>query len=114
MADMVSKGLAAAVLATIHLQRGWSFGECNKNITFSGISFSIVFTSILIPLLEKSESTRKVYCHAVNSSLWIRIMAQKYQRKRAEKATAMVARVKAVVEKKPNNADNEEESVNKL
>lgn len=113
MAGMVPKGLADAVLATIPLQKGLPYGEYIMNITFSVILFSIVFTSILIPLLEKSERTRKVYSHALNTSLWIRLMVNKYQQKRAEKAEAIAGRVKAEAEKKPNSPDNEEESVNK-
>ncbi len=113
MAGMVPKGLAAAVLATIPLQKGLPYGESIMNITFSVVLFSIVFTSILIPLLEKSEKTRSFYNNALNTSLWIRVMVSKYQQKRVEKAAAMAARVQKEAKENSDSSENEDESVDK-
>jgi len=54
MAVMVPKGLAAVVLASIPMQEGIIGGDIIKNITYGIIVFSIVFTSILVVLLEKT------------------------------------------------------------
>ena len=54
MAVMVPKGLAAVVLATIPLQQGVAGGEMIRNITYGVVLFSIVITSILVLLLEKT------------------------------------------------------------
>jgi cell volume regulation protein A len=55
MAVMVPKGLAAVVLATIPLQQGITGGEMIKNITYGVVLFSIVITSFLVLLLEKTK-----------------------------------------------------------
>jgi len=55
MAVMVPKGLAAVVLASIPLQQGVIGGEMIKNITYGVVLFSIVFTSFLVLLLEKTK-----------------------------------------------------------
>lgn len=60
MATIVPKGLAAAVLASIPLQQGVEDGELIQNVTYSIILFSIIATSILIFLLEKT-SFSKLY-----------------------------------------------------
>lgn len=83
MSAMIPKGLAAAVLATIPLQQGIPGGELIKNIVFSIVLFSIVFTSILIPLLEKSAVTQTFYTNSLNFNVWIRERIQKHQRNRA-------------------------------
>jgi len=54
MAVMVPKGLAAVVLASIPLQQGVIGGEMIKNITYGVVLFSIVITSFLVLLLEKT------------------------------------------------------------
>jgi NhaP-type Na+/H+ or K+/H+ antiporter len=54
MAVMVPKGLAAVVLASIPMQEGIVGGDIIKNITYGIIVFSIIFTSILVLLLEKT------------------------------------------------------------
>jgi NhaP-type Na+/H+ or K+/H+ antiporter len=54
---MVPKGLAAVVLASIPLQQGIIGGEIIKNITYGVVLFSIVFTSVLVILLEKTRLT---------------------------------------------------------
>ena len=54
MAVMVPKGLAAVVLATIPLQQGIAGGDIIKNVTYGVIVFSIILTSILVLLLEKT------------------------------------------------------------
>ena len=55
MAVMVPKGLAAVVLATIPLQQGIIGGEIIKNVTYGVVLFSIVLTSFLVLLLEKTK-----------------------------------------------------------
>jgi NhaP-type Na+/H+ or K+/H+ antiporter len=54
MATMVPKGLAAAVLASIPLQRGIEGGEFIQNVTYAVVFLSIVVNSLLIFLLEKT------------------------------------------------------------
>jgi len=51
---MVPKGLAAVVLASIPLQQGVSGGELIQNITYSVVLLSIVATSFLVLLLDKT------------------------------------------------------------
>ncbi|OGO01987.1 MAG: hypothetical protein A2Y90_01135 [Chloroflexi bacterium RBG_13_52_12] len=55
MAVMVPKGLAAVVLASIPFQQGVPGGETIKNVTYGIVLFSIVLTSILVLLLEKTK-----------------------------------------------------------
>lgn len=52
---MVPKGLAAVVLATIPLQQQVVGGETIKNITYGVILISIVMTSLLVLLIEKTK-----------------------------------------------------------
>ena len=54
VAIMVPKGLAAAVLAIIPLQAGIVGGELIKNVTYGVVLSSIVFTAIMLLLLEKT------------------------------------------------------------
>lgn len=54
LAIMVPKGLAVAVLAIIPLQAGVAGGELIKNVTYGVVLSSIVFTSIMLLLLEKT------------------------------------------------------------
>ena len=54
MAVMVPKGLAAVVLASIPLQQGVAGGEIIRDVTYGVVLFSIVITSILVLLLEKT------------------------------------------------------------
>ena len=61
MAGIVPKGLAAAVLATVPLQRGIPEGEIIQNVVFAVILFSIIFTSILVPVLEKNNAVSRFY-----------------------------------------------------
>lgn len=58
---MIPRGLAAAVLATMISQSGLAGSERVGNIVFSVIFFTIIFTSALVPLLEKSERFRRFY-----------------------------------------------------
>ncbi len=58
MAVMVPKGLAAVVLASIPLQQGVVGGELIKNITYSVVLLSIVMTSLLVLLLDKTALPR--------------------------------------------------------
>jgi len=85
MSSIVPKGLAAAVLATIPMQQGIPGGELIKDIVFSVILFSILFTSVLIPLIEKSKGLQDFYTNSLNFNMWIREKIQFYQQKRAEK-----------------------------
>ena len=57
VAIMVPKGLAAVVLASIPLQQEVIGGEIIQNITYGVVLFSIVFTSFLVVLLEKTRLT---------------------------------------------------------
>lgn len=61
MAGIVPKGLAAAVLATIPVQMGLDGGEMIQNVVFGVILFSIIFTSILVPVLEKNNALSRFY-----------------------------------------------------
>ncbi len=54
MAVIVPKGLAAAVLASLPLQQGIVGGELIQNVAFAVILFSIVLTSTLVFLLDKT------------------------------------------------------------
>ncbi len=51
---MIPKGLAAAVLATIPEQAGMPFGTEIKLITYSMVFLTILFTSIMILIVERS------------------------------------------------------------
>lgn len=55
MAIMVPKGLAAAVLASIPFQQGIIGGELIKNVTYGVVLLSIVMTSLLVLLLDKTK-----------------------------------------------------------
>jgi len=55
VAVMIPKGLAAVVLAYIPLQQGIAGGETIKNITYGVVLFSILLTSFLVILLEKTK-----------------------------------------------------------
>ena len=61
MSGIVPKGLAAAVLATIPLQKGIEGGAMIQNVVFAVILFSIVFTSILVPVLEHNNAISRMY-----------------------------------------------------
>ena len=61
MSGIVPKGLAAAVLATIPVQKGIEGGEMIQNIVFAVILFSIIFTSVLVPVLEKDNAISRFY-----------------------------------------------------
>ena len=54
MSVMIPKGLAAAVLASIPAQEGISGGELIRDVTYMVILSSIVVTSVIIPLLERT------------------------------------------------------------
>lgn len=61
MSIMVPKGLAAAVLASLPLQQGIEGGEFIRDITYAVILISIIFTCVLIPLVERSPTVRAIY-----------------------------------------------------
>ncbi len=54
MAAMAPKGLAAAVLASLALQQGVEGGEMIQNSTYAVVLFSIVLTSVLVFLQDKT------------------------------------------------------------
>lgn len=62
---MIPRGLAAAVLATVIAQTEslshLKGAEQITNIVFSVIFFTIIITSLFVPLLEKHDGFRKVY-----------------------------------------------------
>lgn len=60
MSCLVSKGLAAAILATMLTRIDVPGAEMVKNIVYSVIFFSIIVTCSLIPLAEKSEFFKKI------------------------------------------------------
>lgn len=113
MSGMVPKGLAAAVLATIPLQKGIPYGDYIMNITFSVILFSILFTSILIPLIEKSKTVQVFYDNSLNTNLWIRTSINNWQQKRAEKAAAAKKQSETNPQEITDTTDNEQKSVDK-
>ncbi len=61
MGVMVPKGLAAAVLAGIPLQKGIAGGQIIQDVTYSVVLISIIITSILIPLLDKHVRLKTIY-----------------------------------------------------
>lgn len=61
MSVLVPKGLAAAVLASLPFQQGIEGGEFIRDITYAVILISIVFSSVLIPLVEKSSFVSGIY-----------------------------------------------------
>ena len=63
---MIPRGLAAAVLATMISQSQLAGSERVSNIVFSVIFFTIIFTSALVPLLEKSKKFRKIYTKIIS------------------------------------------------
>lgn len=54
MAVVIPRGLTAAVLASIPFQQGVSGGEIIQNIAYAIILISIIFTSLLIFLIDKT------------------------------------------------------------
>ncbi len=57
---IIPKGLAAAVLASIPLQQGVVGGEVIQNLTYAVVLLSIIMTSVLIFLVDKTKLA-KVY-----------------------------------------------------
>lgn len=68
MSGIVPKGLAAAVLATIPVQYGMAGGETIQNIVFAVILFSITFTSVLVPILERENAIKRLYTKCFTSN----------------------------------------------
>ena len=60
MAVLNPKGLTAAVIATTAAETV-PHGTAIKNVVFSVILFSIVITSVLVPLIEKKKSVNRFY-----------------------------------------------------
>jgi hypothetical protein len=61
MAIMIPKGLAAVVLASIPVQQGIAGGETIQNVVYGVVLFSIVATSFLVLLMEKTGLTGLYY-----------------------------------------------------
>lgn len=55
MSVMIPKGLAAAVLASIPIQSGIAGGELIQNITYSVVFISILITSVMVFLIQKTK-----------------------------------------------------------
>lgn len=72
MAIMVPKGLAAAVLASIPVQMDVPGGETIKNVTYAVVLFSIIFTSILAPLVTRNRAVGVFYGWLVRASMFWR------------------------------------------
>ena len=54
---MIPRGLASAVLAAIPFQRGLEGGDVIQNIAYAIILFTIIMTTLLIPLIEKTSES---------------------------------------------------------
>lgn len=61
MSVMIPKGLAAAVLAGIPLQKGIAGGQTIQELTYSVILITIVISSVLIPLLKRYSRLNTIY-----------------------------------------------------
>lgn len=61
MSVMIPKGLAAAVLAGIPLQKGIPGGQVIQDLTYSIILITIILTSVLIPLLGRYKRLNAIY-----------------------------------------------------
>lgn len=90
MAVMVPKGLAAVVLASIPLQQGVVGGETIKNVTYGIVLFSIVITSILVLLLEKTPLPH-LYAWLISPSM------SKWGQKAASRPTDMAGQTGTVI-----------------
>ncbi len=58
IAVMIPKGLATAVLASIPFQQGVEGGELIRNIAYIMVLASIVLSSLLFPIVERTKSSR--------------------------------------------------------
>jgi len=119
MSTIVPKGLAAAVLATIPMQQGIVGGELIKDIVFSVILFSIVFTSVLIPVIEKSTGMQAFYTNSLNFNMWIREQIQNFQQRRAEKKAGKTGlkedkTANETGEEKPGDSAEKKDSANEV
>lgn len=61
MSVMIPKGLAAAVMAGIPLQKGIPGGQVIQDLTYSIILITIIITSVLIPLLGRYKRLNAVF-----------------------------------------------------
>ena len=73
---MVPKGLAAAVLASLPYQQGIEGGELIRDITYAVILFSIVFTSVLVPVLEKSSVASSIYGFLLRKNIVVKVVSR--------------------------------------
>ena len=110
MAIMVPKGLAAVVLASIPFQQGVIGGELIKSVTYGVVLLSIVMTSLLLLLLEKTSLSAlyvwffsldrqklSSYCHSVSSlSLPRPRLSDYYRRISSLPISEMPARIKTL------------------
>lgn len=72
MAIMVPKGLAAAVLASLPAQMGIPGGERIRSVTYAVVLFSIIFTSVLAPLVTRNRAVSVFYGWLVRVSVFWR------------------------------------------
>lgn len=91
MAAIFPKGLAAAVLATIPLQRGIVGGEFIMNVTFSIVLFSIIFTSVVIPMIDKVPAVRKFYEISFRLSSWLPLLIDTLRRDKIQPVEAGIS-----------------------
>lgn len=68
MSIMVPKGTAAAVLAGLPLQMGISGGALMQNMTYGVVAFSIVLTSTLVFLLERTSVSNEAPISGVDGA----------------------------------------------
>lgn len=102
MAIMVPKGLAAAVLASIPAQMGVPGGETIKNVTYAVVLFSIIFTSILTPLITRNRTINAFYGWLVRASIfWRRVPTETVPA--TEQQTALPIEDNANENTTPNN-----------
>ncbi|HDP74744.1 MAG TPA: sodium:proton exchanger [Bacteroidales bacterium] len=69
MSVMIPKGLAAAVLAGIPLQKGIPGGQIIQDLTYSIILITIVITSVLIPLFGRYKRLKAIFGWFFRASL---------------------------------------------
>jgi cell volume regulation protein A len=53
---MIPRGLASAVLAALPFQRGMEGGDVIQNVAYAVILFTIILTTLLIPVMEKTSN----------------------------------------------------------
>jgi NhaP-type Na+/H+ or K+/H+ antiporter len=54
VSQMFPKGLAAAVLASVPAEQGLLLGDAIRGVVYSTLIFSIIWTTVLVPLIERT------------------------------------------------------------